>query len=257
VKRRVDAAVDMVKNATDGQRHHVRFRAGRLIGGYLEAAEKAGVNYISDSKATELLYDAQKPAQGSQKSERKTIEDGIRYGRKSPVTLPTPTEPVKPITASPVELSTEIEEVPVDFDEYHLTDLGNGRRMVTSCADRLCYVPEWKQWLVWDGRRWMRSDDAGVSLLAHHVVLSIYDTISSVDTLEERKQITKWAQTSESSQRIDAMIKTARSYLTKSAALFDTHTDIVIVKNGVLDLRTGNLTPHTRKLYMTNALDID
>jgi len=130
VKRRVDAAVDMVKNATDGQRHHVRFRAGRLIGGYLEAAEKAGVNYISDSKATELLYDAQKPAQGSQKSERKTIEDGIRYGRKSPVTLPTPTEPVKPITASPVELSTEIEEVPVDFDEYHLTDLGNGRRMI-------------------------------------------------------------------------------------------------------------------------------
>jgi putative DNA primase/helicase len=257
VKRRVDAAVDMVKNATDGQRHHVRFRAGRLIGGYLEAAEKAGVNYISDSKATELLYDAQKPAQGSQKSERKTIEDGIRYGRKSPVTLPTPTEPVKPITASPVELSTEIEEVPVDFDEYHLTDLGNGRRMVTSCADRLCYVPEWKQWLVWDGRRWMRSDDAGVSLLAHHVVLSIYDTISSVDTLEERKQITKWAQTSESSQRIDAMIKTARSYLTKSAALFDTHTDIVIVKNGVLDLRTGNLTPHNRKLYMTKALDID
>jgi putative DNA primase/helicase len=78
--------------------------------------------------------------------------------------------------------------VPAEKREYHLTDLGNGQRMVDATSGRLCYVDAWKQWLAWDGQRWARGEDASVSLLAHKVALSIYDDISSQPD-EKRKEV--------------------------------------------------------------------
>ncbi len=262
VQRRIEAAVQMVTAAPDGQRHNTRLRAARLIGGYLEAAQREGVTVLTDDEAIRILMDARPPSQGSQRSERRAIEAGIAYGRSSPVELPKPTTPTaKPkrtvTRTAPVEQDAPVDEPATDGEEdVHLTDLGNGKRLVTACGDRLCYVSEWKQWLVWDGTRWARGDDAGVVKLAHAVVLGIYKTLADLPTLEQREKAFKWAQASESAMRIDAMIKSARPYLTRRPGEFDTHPHLLNCANCTVDLRTMQTHPHNPTDMLTRIVPV-
>jgi putative DNA primase/helicase len=262
VQRRIDAAVEMVTAAPDGTRHNTRLRAARLIGGYLEAAQREGVTVVTDDEAIRILMEARPPSQGSQRSERRAIEAGIAYGRSAPVELPKPTAPIPKTkrTTTNTETVDEVaavkESLTTDEDDVHLTDLGNGKRLVTACGDRLCYVSEWKQWLVWDGTRWARGDDAGVVKLAHAVVLGIYKTLADLPTLESREKAFKWAQASESAMRIDAMIKSARPYLTRRPGEFDTHPHLLNTANCTVDLRTMQTHPHTPADMLTRIVPV-
>ena len=252
----VDRAVTIMHNASVGNRHNSRVKAGRLMGGALAAMRNVGYPAMSDDAAARLIYDALIPDQGEQRVEYKAIEDGIAYGLQTPLTIwerRARVEPPPPMTVATPSPELDI-DIPADRREYHLTDLGNGQRMVDATTGRLCYVDKWKQWLVWDGRRWARGEDAGVAMLAHKVALSIYDDISQQPD-DKRKDFVKWAMASESSQRIDAMIKTARPYLTKSHRIFDTHRHLLTVGNGVVNLRNGSLVPHDASLYITKMVD--
>jgi len=225
-ERRRQTAYDMVKNAIDGERHYARWKAGRLMGGAL--------------------------AMG-------VIEDGLRDGLANPLEMPVP-PPAEPPTPISVPPSPVVVDAPVPADEpteYHLTDIGNGLRFVHATRGRLHYVAEWKAWVVWDGKRWAHGDDAAVVKLAHKVALSIYDDISKQDDDKRRKELIKWALASESAVRIDAMMKTARPYLTVPASQFDTHPHLLTVANGVVNLKDGTLSPHDSSLMLTKMVHID
>lgn len=257
LKRRVDAAVRMVTEAPDGTRHHTRIRAARLLGGYMEAAERAGVRTMTDAEAIDTLMTARPPEKGAQRKERHALASGLAYGRAKPVTLPTPPQPAiaRNTSNSSQEALGATKEDEVE-EKYHLTDLGNGMRLVRACGDRLCYVAEWKQWLVWDGRRWAKGDEAAVVRLAHRVALGIYAEIADGPDEATRKDILKWAMASESALRIDAMIKCARPYLTKPTSLFDTHAHLFNVANGTVDLRTNTLHRHDPAQYLTRLVEV-
>jgi len=259
VNRRITAAVKMVTDAPDGFRHDVRIRAARLLGGYMASAEREGVNVLSDNDAINLLMKARPPAKHAEHKERLALVSGLQYGRAKPIDLPKPSAPIATVakkTPTVLTETTESVESIEDEEKYHLTDLGNGRRLVHACGDKLCYVAEWKQWLVWDGRRWSKGDDAGVVRLAHRVALDIYTTIADEPDSDRRKEILKWATASESAMRIDAMIKSARPYLTKAPSLFDTHPHLLNVANGIIDLRTGELIPHDPAMFLTKIVDV-
>jgi len=252
-----DRAVGIMHSASQGNRHNSRVKAGRLMGGALSALRSAGYPVMSDDDAVALIYDALIPDEGEQRKERKAIEDGITYGLQTPLTIwerRARVEPPPPMAVASADHVLDI-NAPADRREYHLTDLGNGQRMVDATTGRLCYVDKWKQWLVWDGRRWARGDDAGVAMLAHKVALSIYDDISKQPD-DKRKEYIKWATNSESSQRLDAMVKTARPYLTKSHDVFDRHPHLLVVANGVVNLRTGDVSPFDASQYITRTVDI-
>jgi len=245
----------IMQNATEGNRHNSRIKAGRLMGGALAALRQHGYDPMSDDAAMQYIYDLLIPDQGEQRIEYRAIEDGVRYGLTQPLTVWERRRKVEPTVPTVVADTPTIQKDPSAY--YHLTDIGNGLRLVDSCAGRLCYVAEWKQWLVWDGQRWCKGDDAGVMKLAHKVALGIYDGISKEDDEKKRKELLKWAIQSESAVRIDAMIKTARPYLTIPSAQFDTRPDMLCVRNGVVNLRTGQLIPHDATMMLTKRTDID
>ena len=245
----------IMQNATEGNRHNSRIKAGRLMGGALAALRQHGYDPMSDDAAMQYIYDLLIPDQGEQRIEYRAIEDGVRYGLTQPLTVWERRRKVEPTVPTVVADTPTIQKDPSAY--YHLTDIGNGLRLVDSCAGRLCYVAEWKQWLVWDGQRWCKGDDAGVMKLAHKVALGIYDGISKEDDEKKRKELLKWAIQSESAVRIDAMIKTARPYLTIPSAQFDTRPDMLRVRNGVVNLRTGQLIPHDATMMLTKRTDID
>ena len=245
----------IMQNATEGNRHNSRIKAGRLMGGALAALRQHGYDPMSDDAAMQYIYDLLIPDQGEQRIEYRAIEDGVRYGLTQPLTVWERRRKVEPTVPTVMADTPTIQKDPSAY--YHLTDIGNGLRLVDSCAGRLCYVAEWKQWLVWDGQRWCKGDDAGVMKLAHKVALGIYDGISKEDDEKKRKELLKWAIQSESAVRIDAMIKTARPYLTIPSAQFDTRPDMLCVRNGVVNLRTGQLIPHDATMMLTKRTDID
>jgi putative DNA primase/helicase len=260
IANRLDTAVRKVKDAPDGFRHETRIRAARLIGGYMESAEKAGVHVLTDTEAINALLDAQPPAKEAHAKERLALVSGLKYGRAKPCDLPMPKEPIAPLRKTPPTVPTETTEsveTVEDEETYHLTDLGNGRRLVRACGDKLCYVAEWKQWLVWDGRRWAKGDDAGVVRLAHRVALDIYIEIADEPDSDRRKDITKWAVASESAMRIDAMIKSARPYLTKAPNIFDTHAHLLNVANGTINLQTMKMAEHDPAQFLTKIVDVE
>jgi putative DNA primase/helicase len=225
----------------------------------MESAEREGVHVLSDNDAINLLMKARPPAKHAEHKERLALVSGLQYGRAKPIDLPKPSAPIAPIakkTLTVLTETTESVESIEDEETYHLTDLGNGQRLVRACGDKLCYVAEWKQWLVWDGQRWAKGDDAGVVRLAHRVALDIYTEIANEPDSDRRKDITKWAVASESAMRIDAMIKSARPYLTKAPSIFDTHAHLLNVANGTVNLQTMEMTAHDPAQYLTKIVDV-
>ena len=257
VERRIKAGVKMVENALEGDRHETRIKAGKLIGGYLEGAKDVGYTDYSDEDVVEALYNAQKPRNGSQHTERKAIADGVAYGRKSAITIPQPKERIaSPVKSSPTlpTGATQSDEVATNDTSYHHTDVGNGKRLVEATRDKLRYVPEWKQWLVWNGKRWEHTDVHAVKRLAHAVVYDMYR--EAVDTGVVNSELAKWALKSEATSRIEGMISEAQPYLIAKPSEFDASPWLLNVSNGVVDLRTAELGKHDPALMLTKIVDV-
>jgi putative DNA primase/helicase len=129
--------------------------------------------------------------------------------------------------------------------KYHLSDLGNARRLVARHSNKLRYVKGW-DWNYWNGRFWERDESGHVFRLAKETVISIYSEAARTASPDERKLLVKHAMRSEAANRINAMIKLAASEpeFVAHPEDFDTHLWLLNCKNGTLDLRTAELKRH-------------
>ena len=156
---------------------------------------------------------------------------------------------------------------------YRLTDAGNARRFADQHAARLRYIHPWKSWLTWDGRRWRRDNIGTEYTAAKEVVAAIYAdaaaahakaaaAVNSGDptfTGAPVTEMSKHAQDSAKRSRMDAMIALARSEPEIAAApdAFDRDRYLLNVRNGTIDLRTGDLRPHRPTDMITMLADVD
>jgi len=86
---KIDYATNRVQSAVDGERHNERFAMARLLGGLIPHG------LTTEDQIARALFDAQPPKTEAQRSEYKTILDGIRKGAQFP--LPLPPEPEQPL----------------------------------------------------------------------------------------------------------------------------------------------------------------
>lgn len=253
-----DRAVSMMQMATKGNRHNTRVKAGRLLGGALESLSRVGYPVMSDDEAVRLLYNVLLPDSGEEKIEEKAIRNGIAYGKQAPLTiwerrqrveLPPPMEPYQ---ETAMDLSDDVERMK---RVYHLTDVGNGIRFADYYRGIVSYVIEWQQWMVWDGKRWQRTDAVEMRRLAHDLVLTMYKDAAADGVINQ--ELSKWAMKSESAARINAMLDSAQPYLVVPASLFDAQHDVLNVANGMLNLVDGTVRPHDPLAYHTKLVDIE
>lgn len=88
-QHKLDYAVERVRSALDGQRHNERYAMARLLGGLIPHG------LASEDQIARALFEANMPKTGAQRSEYKTILDGIREGARVPLPLPdAPTQPI-------------------------------------------------------------------------------------------------------------------------------------------------------------------
>ncbi|AHG92147.1 phage/plasmid primase, P4 family (plasmid) [Gemmatirosa kalamazoonensis] len=145
-----------------------------------------------------------------------------------------------------------------DVATFNPTDLGNAERLVARHGADLHYVPAWKRWLVWDGRRWAVDDTQRIHQLAKETVRAILEEARDAATRDEAELLAKHAIASESNGRIGAMIERAQCEegIPARPTDFDADPDLLTLANGTLDLRTGRLRPHAREDRITKLVDI-
>ncbi len=133
------------------------------------------------------------------------------------------------------------------------TDMGNGERFADRCAAKMRWC-HGQGWLWWDGKRWKRDTTQRVHREAKEVVRVIYAEASKCADDKMRESLAKWARSSESQAKRDAMVKAASSeprLVMEGVHQLDAVPTALNVQNGTLSLRTLELVPHDPAQLLT------
>jgi putative DNA primase/helicase len=141
-----------------------------------------------------------------------------------------------------------------------LNDLGNSKRLVQLHGFQCRHVHQWG-WLVYDGRRWFRDVVGAMPRFAKGTVMRMQTSLDDTTAIDRMlaKDFAKHAFASGSAGKIQSMVQLAASDTAVAARFedFDRHGWLLNVRNGVLDLTTGQLRPHDPELNITQLVNIE
>jgi len=139
-------------------------------------------------------------------------------------------------------------------DAPHQTNLGNVMRLVRHHGSDLKYVPQWAEWLAWDGTRWQPSP-GHAERIAMGLSSFIFAEAAGTTDDDEATALRRWAMRSESTQVILRTIRLAQSNSTfmVPAERMDANNWTLNCANGILNLKTGEVTAHRRDALMTKV----
>ena len=162
-----------------------------------------------------------------------------------------------------------------DEEKYPLTDLGAARRLrdyIEECGSGVRYAPEIGFYLldggVWqvDGLNRVRTYAQEVADLVSRIATILQSTSGDAadDTMRDAQKkkaarLSRFAHHVQSSRGIDAMLRELEALkgVPARAEDFDQHPDLLAARNGVIDLRTGQLRPHDPSLLLTRRIEHD
>lgn len=139
-------------------------------------------------------------------------------------------------------------------NDYETTDAGNARLFSDHYGNDCKYVGDWRAWLTWNGKYWER--DVADVVRAKALRLATKDMLTVVPTIkddEKRTAYLKHCASSQSRFRIDNMVSLAQSFLAVRAHDLDQNGMVLNVKNGTVDLESGELRPHKREDLITKV----
>lgn len=144
-------------------------------------------------------------------------------------------------------------------DSIHLSDTGNATRFVKQHSKNIRFYHPWKQWLIWNGKKWAKDEVGKITEKATATVLSIYSEAEDADGKIERRQILNHALLSESHSKIKAMLELARSRRGIPVLPMDMDQNewILPMNNCTIDLQTFKTKQHEKSDYNTKIINID
>lgn len=147
-----------------------------------------------------------------------------------------------------------VDEIPEKHPktDFHLTDVGNGKRLVSLHGDDIRYCWEWRKWLCWNGKCWVIDAPALVREKAKETIVGIYSKVAGMGATA-RRELVEHAKLSESATRIRAMMEMAASdeLIRIHPSELDQHPMLLNVQNGTIDLNSLKLRPHRREDLLT------
>jgi P4 family phage/plasmid primase-like protien len=152
------------------------------------------------------------------------------------------------------------------LDDSGKTDNANSDRFVTMFGDRLRYCPEWKSWLVWDGKRWSRESNHSAAHYGKRYAKSLFMDIAKLyeNKVDDSKirSVANFVVKSNNANSIASFLKLAESdeRILCKAEKFNRHPNLLNCKNGTIDLE--NLEPqlireHSPDDLLTQIADVE
>ena len=121
------------------------------------------------------------------------------------------------------------------------TELGNVERMLKAAGDNLMYAEDLQAWFEWNGVYWSRTSEGRIIELCAETVKRIADEASAIVDDDDRIAFLKFAANSQKKTMISSMafLAAADRRVRIQAKDLDSHSHVLGVKNGAVDLRTG------------------
>jgi putative DNA primase/helicase len=132
-----------------------------------------------------------------------------------------------------------------------LSDVGNAERLVKRYGRDLLYCHPWRKWFIWDGTRWAPDDTGKIMRLAKDTAMRIGDEAHAAGGSSD---LYKWAGTSQSHPRINAMVALTQSEVPVLPADLDADPNLINFPNGTLELDTFTFREHKREDRCTKAM---
>jgi putative DNA primase/helicase len=190
------------------------------------------------------------------------IEGALAVANRERLTVPLPDREVSAIAKSIARYApaTPIAtDAPIDL--RYFTEADAAQVLVQQFGADIRYCGKAGGWHLWDGKRWKRDeDDAGIIRLAESCTLKIADSAAPIADLEERKKLLAFAITLRKRRTLENLVALARRHemiAIGDPETFDANGWLLNVKNGTIDLRTGELLSHDRRNLFTKIVDID
>lgn len=137
--------------------------------------------------------------------------------------------------------------------DYEMTDSGNGQRFADEHAGNIKYSHVHKKWYYWDGKCWREDAVGNIKVLADMTISNMKKQAFSIEDDEEQERFLKWCRHTSNSKGKEAMIKESM-HLSGVPVLtneFDSAHEYFNCQNGVINLRNGELMPHSAGLMMS------
>lgn len=148
---------------------------------------------------------------------------------------------------------------PARLSSPYYTDLWNAEQLVLGHGAALRYTRTWG-WLVWDGAagRWLRDAEPAAMRLAKQTVRSYMARAAGIESDTARLALIKHMIKSEGTRDLTAMLRSAQSEpgIDVPESAFDRDPYLLNCPNGVLDLRSGHLTPSLPAQLMTRQVAV-
>ena len=133
------------------------------------------------------------------------------------------------------------------------TEYGYARRLVLVYGDRLRYVPAWKRWLVWDGRRWAHDVTGQSARWMKSIARHITADALAIEDPQARRSALSLARRGESSAGVSGALMLAGTETGVVVTPEDLDSDPFLLNcaNGTLDLGSGELRAHDPADHLT------
>lgn len=143
------------------------------------------------------------------------------------------------------------------------TDVASGQRLVKKHGDGVRYCQPMGKWLVWTGRRWVIDQMHAVDRLVTGCTKDLWNETAAIKSsgtfplIVEKME--KWCAYSDSVQGLTRAIRAAQAE--KCVQVLPKHLDknpwLMNVKNGTLNLETGDLQPHDPSNLLTKISPVE
>ena len=123
----------------------------------------------------------------------------------------------------------------------HQSDTGNARLFASMHGQDVRFDFGRNRWLIWTDHHWGPDVDGRLMRMAEEVARKRYDEAWNIADKDDAKKAAKFAIGSENRTRVEAMLELARAQppMADSGKNWDMNPMLLGVRNGVVDLRTG------------------
>lgn len=139
-------------------------------------------------------------------------------------------------------------------DEHRFKDAYIGQEIADTYLKREYIYTGSFGWMKFDSRRWTPISQPVVEDVVRRAVIDMLEKASNKNL---GVHVLKPLAALLSASRIAAILRIIKGYLATDAEDFDAHPHLLNVKNGVVDLRNGNLRPHDPNLKLTKVTMVD
>lgn len=142
---------------------------------------------------------------------------------------------------------------------FNLTDVGNAQRLTLQHGDDLRFCFRLRKWFIFNGTVWRPDEGEQIIQRAKDSVRTLDLEATEIADEKKRQNTRSWATASESEKRLKAAVELAKSEPGVPVTVEELDADpwLLGVRNGVVDLRAGELREARRGDLITKQATVD